>query len=145
MFSPNVFFLVQLGMITMQEPTKKLIYIYNYIYMFSHMYYSRFSLGGLGTLRFFRSRRWCAWAHSMQWRRRIKAWWPKSRSQFGWMKASDSWDVYEYVYLASGLEPDFYFSTYWEWSFQLTNIFQTGWNHQSVIIESSWTHKDKQW
>jgi hypothetical protein len=24
----------------------------------------------------------------------------------------------------------FYFSIYWEWSSQLTNIFQRGWNHQ---------------
>ena len=28
------------------------------------------------------------------------------------------------------LEHDFYFSIYWEWSSQLTNIFQRGWNHQ---------------
>ena len=28
----------------------------------------------------------------------------------------------------------FYFSIYWEKSFQLTHIFQRGWNHQSVYL-----------
>ena len=32
--------------------------------------------------------------------------------------------------LVGGLEHDFYVSIYWEWSSQLTNIFQRSWNHQ---------------
>ena len=39
-------------------------------------------------------------------------------------------------YLVGGDWNIFYFSIYWEWSSQLTHIFQRGWNHQPVIILS---------
>ena len=34
----------------------------------------------------------------------------------------------------------FNFSIYWEYSFQLTNIFQMGWNHQPVQVCEIWNH-----
>ena len=38
--------------------------------------------------------------------------------------------------LVGGLEHDFYFSIYWEWYSQLTNIFQRGWNQQPEDVFS---------
>ena len=56
------------------------------------------------------------------------------------VECSGSWPKWVQQWLVGGLEHDFYFPICWEWSSQLTNICQRGWNHQLDDFEkTTWT------